>query len=53
MFRLVVAAMYGFLVLLIPQYLVMRQLGILNTYAGLILRLAFSALGIFLAQQSG
>lgn len=39
------------IVLLVPRFLVMRQLGILNTYAGLILPLAFDAFGIFLMKQ--
>lgn len=51
-FRLVVAVMaVPGVVLLIPKFLVMRQLGILNTYAGLILPLAFDAFGIFLMKQ--
>ncbi|MDH4119837.1 MAG: carbohydrate ABC transporter permease, partial [Acidimicrobiia bacterium] len=51
-FRLVVAVMaVPAVVLLIPKFLVMRQLGILNSYAGLILPLAFDAFGIFLMKQ--
>lgn len=51
-FRLVVAVMaVPGVVLLIPKFLVMRQLGILNTYAGLTLPLAFDAFGIFLMKQ--
>ena len=51
-FRLVVSVMaVPGVVLLIPKFLVMRQLGILNTYAGLILPLAFDAFGIFLMKQ--
>jgi multiple sugar transport system permease protein len=51
-FRLVVAVMaVPGVVLLIPKFLVMRQLGILNTYAGMILPLAFDAFGIFLMKQ--
>ncbi len=51
-FRLVVAVMaVPGVVLLIPRFLVMRQLGILNSYAGLTLPLAFDAFGIFLMKQ--
>ncbi len=51
-FTLVVAVMaVPGVVLLIPKFLVMRQLGILNTYAGLILPLSFDAFGIFLMKQ--
>jgi multiple sugar transport system permease protein len=51
-FALVVAVMaVPGVVLLIPKFLVMRQLGILNTYAGLILPIAFDAFGIFLMKQ--
>lgn len=51
-FRLVVAVMaVPGVVLLIPKFLVMRQLGILNSYAGMILPLAFDAFGIFLMKQ--
>ncbi len=38
-------------VLLIPKFLIMKQLGILNSYPGLILPLAFDAFGIFLMKQ--
>lgn len=38
-------------VLLIPKFLIMKQLGILNSYAGLILPLMFDAFGIFLMKQ--
>ena len=52
MFGLVVAvlAVPG-IVLLIPRFLIMKQLGILNSYAGLILPLMFDAFGIFLMKQ--
>ncbi len=51
-FGMVVAVMaVPGVVLLVPRFLVMRQLGILNTYAGLILPLAFDAFGIFLMKQ--
>ena len=52
LFAMVVAVMaVPGVVLLVPRFLVMRQLGILNTYAGLILPLAFDAFGIFLMKQ--
>lgn len=38
-------------VLLIPKFLIMKQLGILNSYAGLILPPMFDAFGIFLMKQ--
>lgn len=51
-FSLVVAVMaVPGVVLLIPKFLVMRELGILNSYAGLILPIAFDAFGIFLMKQ--
>jgi multiple sugar transport system permease protein len=39
------------IVLAIPRFIVMKELGILNTYAGLILPLMFDAFGIFLMRQ--
>ncbi len=39
------------LVLLIPNYFIMFKLGLLDTYAGLILPAAFSAFGTFLLRQ--
>lgn len=39
------------IVLAIPRFIVMKELGILNTYAGLILPLMFDAFGIFLMKQ--
>jgi multiple sugar transport system permease protein len=39
------------IVLAIPRFMVMKQLGIINTYAGMILPLAFDAFGIFLMKQ--
>jgi len=38
-------------VLLIPKFLILKQLGLLNTYAGLILPLMFDAFAIFLMKQ--
>ncbi len=38
-------------VLLIPKFLILKQLGMLNTYAGLILPLMFDAFAIFLMKQ--
>lgn len=38
-------------VLLVPRFLVMKQLGIINTWFGLILPLAFDAFGIFMMKQ--
>ncbi|NOY56825.1 MAG: carbohydrate ABC transporter permease [Actinobacteria bacterium] len=49
-FVIVVLAVPG-VVLLIPKFLIMKELGILNTYAGLILPLMFDAFGIFLMKQ--
>lgn len=39
------------IVLAIPRFMVMKELGILNTYFGLIIPLAFDAFGIFLMKQ--
>jgi multiple sugar transport system permease protein len=39
------------IVLAIPRFMVMKELGILNTYAGMIIPLAFDAFGIFLMKQ--
>ena len=39
------------LVLMLPNYQVMVKLGLVNTYAGLILPMAFSAFGTFLLRQ--
>ncbi|HDH25054.1 MAG TPA: carbohydrate ABC transporter permease [Actinobacteria bacterium] len=49
-FVIVVLAVPG-VVLLIPKFLIMKELGILNTYAGLILPLMFDAFGVFLMKQ--
>jgi len=38
-------------VLLIPRFIILKQLGILNTYHGLILTLAADGFGIFLMKQ--
>jgi len=38
-------------VLLIPRFLVLREIGIYDTYAGMILPLAMDAMGIFLMKQ--
>jgi multiple sugar transport system permease protein len=38
-------------VLLIPKFLILKQLGLLNTYGGLILPLVFDAFAIFLMKQ--
>jgi multiple sugar transport system permease protein len=38
-------------VLLIPRFIILKQLGILNTYQGLILTLAADGFGIFLMKQ--
>lgn len=51
-FALVLAVMaIPAIVLAIPRFMVMKQLGIINTYAGMILPLAFDAFGIFLMKQ--
>lgn len=39
------------IVLAIPRFIVMKELGILNSYAGLVLPLVFDAFGIFLMKQ--
>jgi multiple sugar transport system permease protein len=39
------------IVLAIPRFMVMKQLGILNTYSGMILPLAFDAFAIFMMKQ--
>ena len=39
------------IVLAVPRFIVMKELGILDTYAGLILPLMFDAFGIFLMKQ--
>ena len=39
------------IVLLVPRFLVLRQLGMLNSYSGIILPLAVDAFGIFLMKQ--
>jgi multiple sugar transport system permease protein len=38
-------------VLIIPRFIILRELGILNTYQGLILALAADAFGVFLMKQ--
>lgn len=38
-------------VLLIPRFIIMRQLGLLNTYQGVVLALAADAFGVFLMKQ--
>jgi multiple sugar transport system permease protein len=47
---LVLLAVPG-VVLLIPKFLILKQLGLLNTYGGLILPLVFDAFAIFLMKQ--
>ncbi len=39
------------IVLAVPRFLVLRELGMINTYAGIILPLAVDAFGIFLMRQ--
>ena len=39
------------IILAIPRFLVMKELGILNSYTGLILPMVFDAFGIFLMKQ--
>jgi multiple sugar transport system permease protein len=39
------------IVLTVPRFLVLKQMGLLNTYAGLILPLAVDAVGIFIMTQ--
>ena len=52
MFALILAVMMvPPIILAIPRFLVLKQLGMINTYAGLILPLMFDAFGIFLMKQ--
>lgn len=44
--------MIPFIVVLIPQYIIIRRLGWLDTYQGLILPFAISSFGIFLMRQA-
>jgi multiple sugar transport system permease protein len=39
------------IVLAIPRFMVMKELGIINTYAGMVIPIAFDAFGIFLMKQ--
>jgi multiple sugar transport system permease protein len=39
------------IILAIPRFLVLRELNLINTYAGLILPLMFDAMGVFLMKQ--
>src|SRR5262249_12089985 len=39
------------IVLTVPRFLVLKQLGLLNSYAGLVLPLAVDAVGIFIMKQ--
>ena len=39
------------IILAIPRFLLLRELGLINTYAGLILPLLFDAMGVFLMKQ--
>jgi ABC-type glycerol-3-phosphate transport system permease component len=55
--RIVFAVIIGtmmvpFIVLLIPQYILVRSLGWLNSYIGLIIPVAISSFGIFLMRQA-
>lgn len=51
-FALVIAVMaIPGIILAIPRFLVMKELGILNSYSGLIVPLMFDAFGIFLMKQ--
>ncbi len=49
---IVATMMVPFIVILIPQYIIVRQLGWLNTYAALILPFAVSSFGIFMMRQA-
>jgi multiple sugar transport system permease protein len=52
MFSLIVSTMLVSLpVILVPLFLIAKQLGILDSYAGLILPMIFNAFGIFLLRQ--
>jgi multiple sugar transport system permease protein len=39
------------IVLIIPRFIILRQLGLINTYAGVIVTLSVDAFGIFLMKQ--
>lgn len=39
------------IILAIPRFLLLKELGLINTYAGLILPLLFDAMGVFLMKQ--
>jgi len=49
---IVATMMVPFIVILIPQYIIVRNLGWLDTYAGLIVPFAISSFGIFLMRQA-
>jgi ABC-type glycerol-3-phosphate transport system permease component len=49
---IVATMMVPFIVILIPQYIIVRQLGLLDTYAALILPFAVSSFGIFMMRQA-
>ncbi|WP_342362099.1 carbohydrate ABC transporter permease [Terrarubrum flagellatum] len=52
-FAIIIATMMvPFIVLVIPQYLIVRDLGWLDSYAGLIVPFAISSFGIFLMRQA-
>ncbi|MFI5015020.1 MAG: carbohydrate ABC transporter permease [Hyphomicrobiales bacterium] len=49
---IVATMMVPFIVVLIPQYIIVRSLGWLDSYAGLIIPFAISSFGIFLMRQA-
>ncbi|MFT8245889.1 carbohydrate ABC transporter permease [Roseomonas sp. BN140053] len=49
---IVATMMVPFIVILIPQYIIVRDLGWLDTYAALILPFAVSSFGIFMMRQA-
>lgn len=52
-FAMIVATMMvPFIVIMVPQYILVRQFGWLDTYAGLIIPAAISSFGIFLMRQA-
>jgi len=48
----IVTMMVPFIVIVVPQYILVRELGWLDSYAGLIVPFAISSFGIFLMRQA-
>src|SRR3546814_8169305 len=49
---IVATMMVPFIVIMVPQYILVREFGWLDSYAGLIIPAAISSLGIFLMRQA-